>query len=52
MIEGVTIGARAGGYCFRVRGRFGGFCDLGGGVEGCAKARGMRLILRLISLLS
>src|SRR5262249_42372774 len=26
--------------------------DQGGGVEGCAKARGMRLILRLISLLS
>ena len=45
MIEGVTIGAGAGGYCFRVRGRFRGFCDQGGGVEGCAKARGMRLTL-------
>jgi len=45
VIEGVTIGAGAGGYCFRVRGRFRGFCDQGGGVEGCAKARGMRLIL-------
>ena len=40
VIEGVTIGAGAGGYCFRVRGRFRGFCDQGGGVEGCAKARG------------
>jgi len=32
VIEGVTIGAGAGGYCFRVRGRFRGFCDQGGGV--------------------
>jgi len=24
----------------RVRGRFRGFCDQGGGVEGCARARG------------
>ena len=31
-ISGVTIGAGAGGYCFRVRGRFHGFCDQGGGV--------------------
>src|SRR5262249_12451214 len=44
VIEGVTIGAGAGRYCFRVRGRFRGFCDQGGGVEGCAKARGMRLM--------
>src|SRR5262249_20111949 len=45
VIEGVTIGAGPGGYCFRVRGRFRGFCDQGGGVEGCAKARRTRLIL-------
>ena len=44
VIEGVTIGAGASGYCFRVRGRFRGFCDQGGGVEGRAKA-GMRLVL-------
>src|SRR5215831_8999981 len=40
VIEGVTIGAGAGGYCFRVRGRFRGFCDQGGGVEGVRQGAG------------
>src|SRR5262245_31453042 len=40
VIEGVTIGAGAGRYCFRVRGRFRGFCDQGGGVEGVRQGAG------------
>ena len=39
---GVTLGAGEGGLCLRRSSHFRGFCDQ---VEGCAKARGMRLIL-------
>ena len=43
--DDVTIGAGADGLCLRRSSHFVGFVTEGWGVEGCAKAQGMRLIL-------